>query len=46
MTGLEDTTADELESEFNRLQAGSVPNPHDTNEHVGQLPRETETTTA
>ena len=40
MMALEETTVVELEAESDQLEAGSAPNPHDTNEHVGQLPRE------
>ena len=43
MMGLEETTVEELEAEFDRLEAGSAPNPHNTNERAGRLPRETTT---
>ena len=43
MMGLEETTVAELEAESDRLEAGSAPHTHDTNKHVGQLPRETTT---
>ena len=41
MMGLEETAVEELEAEFDQFEAGSAPNPHDMNEHVGQLPRKT-----
>ena len=43
MMGLEETIVEELKAEFDWLETGSAPNcnPHNTNERVGQLPRET-----